>query len=95
MLLFLFLGGVRHGETGEKYSGVSQWACRRLRSAFEGILITRLRAKGGGGTPRLAKWSVERLRFLSTSDGISLDYNYKQSLYNNYIYVLSIRGYSK
>ena len=42
----------------EKYSRVSQWVCRRLKSAFEGIFVTRLKAKGGGGTPRLAMGSV-------------------------------------
>jgi hypothetical protein len=56
---------------------------------------TRLKAKGGGGTPRLGLMSDGRLCLLLNSDGISLDYNYKQSLYNNYIYVISIRGYSK
>jgi len=70
-------------EKEKKYSRVSQWACRKLKSVFEGIIITRLEAKGGGGTPRLAKWSVGRLCFMLASDGISLDYNYKLSLYNN------------
>ena len=56
---------------------------------------TRLKAKGGGGKPRLDLMSDGRLCLLLNSDVISLDYNYKQSLYNNYIYVISIRGYSK
>ena len=82
-------------EKERKYGRAKEWACRKLKSVFEGIIITRLKAKGGGGTPRLAKWSVGRFCFLLASDVISLDYNYKQSLYNNYIYVISIRGYSK
>ena len=82
-------------EKEKKYGRLNQWACKRLKSAFEGILIARLKAKGGGGTPRLAVPSFRRLCLLSGGSGISLDYNYKQSLYNNYIYVISVRGYSK
>ena len=79
----------------KKYGRVSRWAYRRLKSEVEGILIKRLKAKGGGGRPRLAIRSFRRLCLMSRGRGISLDYNYKQSLYNNYIYVISIRGYSK
>ena len=64
----------------EKYGRVRQWAYRRLKSAFEGISVTRVKAKGGGGTLRLAMRSVGRLCLMSRGRGISLDYNYKQSL---------------
>ena len=75
-------------EKEKKYSRVSQWVCRKLKSAFEGILIARLKAKGGGGTPRLALMNAGSFCFMFGSDGISLDYNYKLSLYNNYIVVI-------
>jgi len=72
---------MERGEKEKKYGRVSQWACRRIRSAFEGVFNARHKAKGGGGTPRLAKWSVGSFCFLFASDVISLDYNYKLSLY--------------
>ena len=79
---------MERNEKEEESGWVSQWVCRKLKSAFEGILIARLKAKGGGGTPRLALMNTGSFCFLFGSDGISLDYNYKLSLYNNYIVVI-------
>ena len=56
-----------------------------LKVYLRTLFGTRLKAKGGGGTPRLDLMSDGRLCLLLNSDGISLDYNYKLSLYNNYI----------
>ena len=64
-----------------------------LKVPLRALFVTRLKAKGGGGTPRLAKWSVGSFCFLFASDVISLDYNSKQSLYNNYNISLCILVY--
>ena len=42
-------------EKEKNYGWVSRWPYRRLKSAFERIPISRLKAKGGGGTQRLAR----------------------------------------
>ena len=77
----------------ERVVGLVNGNAGGLKVPLRALFVTRLKAKGGGGTPRLALMNSGSLCCLLAGDVISLDYNSKQSLYNNYNISLCILVY--
>jgi hypothetical protein len=85
----LFFGGVRHGEREEKERkkdmvGLVNEPVGGLKVLLRAFLLQGSRRKAVAERHALP-CGVSGFCFLFGSDVISLDYNYKLSLYNNYI----------